>query len=206
LVHAAALVNPGQERAVAVPTTQGLSHPHTPFANVQWPVWRKFGFGAMLADGLAIELGTFGAGGLFGVVVVVVGGTVVVTAGTVDVVTGIVVVDDCCAVDRVGTVVVTEVDDGLVRDEPVRDVRATCATMTGLRGVVTTVWWRVEACVLGLSCEWMWAIVVVVVPAVAIVVTGDVVLAITGSAVVLNATPTMRNPSEPTTTKRRGAR
>jgi hypothetical protein len=60
-----------------VPTTQGLAQVQTPLTKVHVPAARKFGLGAIFADGFVIEsAGDFGTGGLL-MVVVVVGATVV---------------------------------------------------------------------------------------------------------------------------------
>jgi hypothetical protein len=65
-----------------------LAHVHTPLTNVHAPAAKKFGLGAILADGLEIDSGfDFTGGGLLTVVVVVgatvVGVTTVVGGGVV---------------------------------------------------------------------------------------------------------------------------
>jgi hypothetical protein len=94
VVQAVALVKPGHERPEAVPTTQGLSQLHVPLVSAHGPVWRKSGFGAMLAAGFEI---------------VSAGGVTVGALITVVVVTGAMVVvatDDSCEFDCADRVVV----------------------------------------------------------------------------------------------------
>lgn len=128
-------------------------------------------------------------GGLFAIVVVVTG-TVVVVEGT----TGVVVVG------------VTDVDGIRLTEVAVRDVVATCATLVVLRVAVT----RVRRCAWALGVVTTVELVVTVLEILTVdvvkFVEGDTELAITGIAVALSTMPTTRNPSDPMTTERRGAR
>jgi hypothetical protein len=89
--------------------TQGLAQVQLPAALVHWPELRKFGLGLMLAEGLVIRKV---AGGIGGVVVVVVGATVVVVVGA-----GVVLAGGASVV--VGGANVVGVDDGCVLREAV---------------------------------------------------------------------------------------
>lgn len=134
--------------------------------------------------------------------VVVVTGTVVVGVGaTVVVVTGCVVVDWFDLGVVVGE---AGVEDAVFSAAPWCDDVATCPIMTVLRGGVTGVLRRFEmVVVVFLACAY--TAVEEVDTGVRLAV-GEIELAMTGIAVTLKRTPAARNPREPTTTNRRGAR
>jgi hypothetical protein len=169
-----------------VPATQGFAQPHTPLANVHLPGCKKFGLGAMLADGLEIV----GAGALgTGTVVVVPDlGCVVVVVGA----------GEACEMGFVVGFVV------LVTTRATWRFRATVVFVMGcVVGVTLATCFTMVVVVAG-------TVVVVVVEAIVGAVPrpaeGSTTVAMAGRAVVARTTPATREPMAPMSTERRGPR